>query len=36
MGKAILQENLRRKIARIHLHPYLYPSPLMIFTKEED
>jgi hypothetical protein len=36
MGKAFWQENLRKIIARINLHPYLHPPPSMIFTKEED
>jgi hypothetical protein len=36
MGKAFCQENLRRRIARINLHPCLYPPPPMISTKEVD
>jgi hypothetical protein len=36
MRKAFWQENLRRKIARINLHPCLNPSPSMISTKDGD
>jgi hypothetical protein len=34
--KAYEQKNLRRRIARLSLHSYFHPSPLMISTKEED